>query len=316
MARKKTSIQKAERTAIFNAPSGVSYIDSAESLSIINRKYLKQSYVYGIESIEFAFAPSPAYDTVSLLVSTAGDTWPVHNGHTKGHALFNEMNQLVLEDNPSVEGKWAGYKVFLDADHRTQHIAVGNLIPANHLQGEWNYSDYVLPQHEVDPATGLPLAADQCQAHLIGGNVGAAPNFISIGLVEAYQESRSTVFADAPNVPAGFGTSFFNLLTDSGSQEPELAGVILLEGDNPPYDLQNYPGSAGNAATPSLTEFAVINAASPNGHITSFVAQCGLIKLETVAYLNGVPVDAPSLTVKVNYMQGSYKGFAAIPMGQ
>ena len=316
MARKTSSVQKAERTAIFLAPPGVSYIDSAESLSIINRKLFKQDRVYGIDSVEFAFAPSPAYDTVSLLVSTAGDTWSVHNGHTKGHALFNEMNRLVLADNPSIQGRWHGFKVYLDSAHRTKHIAAGNLIPVNHLQGEWNYSDYVLPQHEVDPATGLPLAADQCQAHLIGANVGAAPNFISIGLVNAYQESRATVFADDPNVPVGMATSFFNLLTDSGSQEPELAGVIQLEGDNPPYDLLNYPGGAVNANTPSLTEFAVINAASPNGHITPFVAQCGLIKIETVAYLNGAVVDAPSLTIKVNYMPGKYKGIAAIPMGQ
>lgn len=316
MARKTSSVQKAERTLIFEAPPGVNYIDSAESLSIVNRKYFKQDRVYGIDSMEFMFEPSPAYDTVTLEVRTAGDTWAVHNGHVKGHALFNEMNQLVLKDNPSIQGKWHGYKVYLDSAHRTKHIASGNLIPVNYLQGEWNYSDYVLPQHEVDPVTGNPLAADQCQAHLLGADVGAAPNFISIGLVNAYQESRATVFTGNPNVPAGLGTSFFNLLTDSGSQEPELADIINLEGDQPPYDLMNYPGGAVNANTPSLTEFANINAAAPNGHITPFVAQCGLIRVDTKAYLNGVEVTAPTLTIKVSYMPGKYKGIAAIPMGQ
>ena len=62
----------------------------------------------------------------------------------------------------------------------------------------------------------------------------------------AYADSRAAVNPDQPNVPAGMATSFFNLLTDSGSQEPELATVIEQEGDNPPYDLLNYPGGSAN----------------------------------------------------------------------
>jgi len=322
-ARAPAKIQKAQRSLTFRLPPGTSYIDLAQSLSIVNRKLYRQGYVYGIESVSFEYAdvnPASA-DVVRLEAFTAGDSWSVHNSHVKGHALWNQMNQLVLEDNPSVQGKWADYKVFLDAAHRAAFFAGGQQVPVDgddvaFLQGEWNYSDYVLPQHEVDPTTGVPLPADQCQAHILGANVGAAPNFLSIGLVQAYQESRSTVFLDAPNVPAGFGQSFFNLLTDSGSQEPELADVIRQENEDPPYDLDNYPGSALNADVPLLASRGVASVGNPSGILEPFVAQCGLIKFRNNAFLNGGVVTGPTLTVTINLMAGKYKGVAGMKMGQ
>ena len=327
MARKKSSkiakIAKAQRSLTFRLPPGTTYIDLAQSLSIVNRKLFRQGYVYGVESVSFEYAdvnPATA-DVVRLEAFTAGDTWSVHNSHVKGHALWNEMNQLILDDNPSVQGKWADYKVFLDAAHRTAFFAGGQPVPVDGddvpmLQGEWSYSRYVLPQHEVDPATGVPLPADETQAHILGANVGTAPNFLSVGLVQAYQESRATVFDDNPNVPAGFADSFFSLLTDQGSQEPELALVIQTEAEDPPYNLVNYPGSALNADQPLLAARGIASVGNPSGILEPFVAQCGLIKFRNNAFLNGAVVTGPTLTVTINLMAGKYKGVAGMKMGQ
>ena len=143
---------------------------------------------YGVESIEFFLPASTSVDLVRLTAATAGDTWSVHNAHVKGHALWNEMNQLVLDDNPSVRQTWADFKVFLDGSHRTSVTSgTGNLLPRDgdqnlYLAGEWDYSDYVMPQHEVDPVTGLPLAADQTQAHLVGPDITSPTvGFQSVG---------------------------------------------------------------------------------------------------------------------------------------
>ncbi len=325
MARKSRApakIQKAQRSLMFRLPDGLSYLDSAESLSKVNRKLFEQGMAYGIESVDFFFVPQAGVETVRVTAYTAGDTWSVHNSHVKGKALWHEMNQLVLEDNPSIEGKWADYKVFLNVAHRTQYIASGNLEPVDqaltaYAPGEWTYSNYVLPQHDVDPATGIPLAADECQAHLIGANLGTPGAFLSIGLVDAYEKSRATVSPNQPSVPAGMSDSFFNLLTDSGSQEPELADRIEAENDNAPYDRENYPGGAVNAASPVWSEFAVASAGSPNGILGSFVAQCGLVQFS----VNGVNAAGEGVSVsnvfaRVNFMPGKYKGIAAIPMGQ
>nr|AGA18396.1 hypothetical protein [uncultured marine virus] len=324
MARRKTSkkLEKCVRDIWYALPSGTSYVDIFKDLSVINRKLFRQGHVLGIQSIEFGYSANPATtDTVWLTAATAGESWPVHNSWVKGKALWNQMNELVLEDNPSVQGKWADFKVSLDAAHAAAGTSLEPLTSAGvaYNPGEWTMSTFVLPQHEVDPATGLPLAADETKSHLLGDDVLGVPPFghyQSIGLVKAYEESRATVNPDTPNVPAGMSSSFFNLLTDSGSQEPELADVIEYSNDNPPYDLDNYPGGDTQNPYPIQTEYAVASVGYPTGILSPFVAQCGLIKLTTQAYLDGVEVAAPLLFARVTVMAGNYKGVAAVPMGQ
>ncbi|AXH79578.1 MAG: hypothetical protein [Circular genetic element sp.] len=222
------------------------------------------------------------------------------------------MNELVLEDNPSIAGKWADYKVYLEPLHRT----ATNLTPLLITPGEWAYSTYTLPQHDVDPVTGQPLAADITRCHLIGTDVGVPGAFLSIGLVKAYQDTRATVFDNNPNVPAGFADSFFNLLTDSGSQEPELAGQIEFENDDPPYDLDNYPGAGVNGGLVPQ-HIQSVSVGQPDGHIGAFTAECGLLKVTVSAFsATGVVVPAPTMSMIVTLMPGKYKGVAAIKMGQ
>lgn len=298
----------------------IGYLDIAQQLSRTNRKLFSQQYVYGIEDVAFTFTPSPAYDAVRVTLSTAGDTYSVHNAWVKGKALWDQMNELVLDDNPSVAGTWSDYKVFLDNTHRILVGAGDNLDAVTSegiatLPGEWDYSVYVLPQHEVD-AAGNPKIADETFAHLLGANSGVYGAYVSIGLVKAYAMSRATVQPESPNIPVGFETSFFNLLTDSGSQEPELAGVIEDANDEPPYSATDYPGADINSIDPWVTSFAAATSMVPNGRLTGFLAQCGLVKVEVRAYLNGAIVEAPDVTMTFAIAPGMYRGVAAIPMGQ
>jgi len=329
-------ITKAQRDLAFvytqaDHLQGKAYIDTGQSLSIVNRKLFSQKKVYGIESIQYSFVPTytgvePDIDLLVCSVKTAGDTWSVHNAWVKGHALHTEMQALVLADNPSIKGKWAEFKVFLVSAHRNVVIGAappGNLVPVDGdgafvLQGEWDYSTFVMPQHDVDPVTGEPLVADETTAHLLGPNLLNAGDgtFMSAGLVEAYALSRATVQPEDPAVPPGMSTSFFNLLTDSGSQEPELAFVIEGENDEPPYDQLSYPGGGANAPVPWITKFDVANVNQPNGMIDGFLAQCGIIEIEFGGYKNGNSVAIPNIVVKLSVAPGMYKGVAAIDMGQ
>jgi len=329
-------ITKAQRELQFVIPAdlvtGTGFVDSGQSLSIVNRKLFSQKKVYGIEKIEFDFVPTYTagvldFDFIRVQVLTAGDTWSVHNAWVKGHALHTEMQALVLDDNPSIKGKWAEYKVFLSGEHRNSVNgagATGNLIPvdglmAPYLEGEWTYSRFVVPQHEIDLATGEPKPADETDVHLIGPNImagGATPEFISAGLVEAYALSRATVQPEDPAVPAGMSDSFFNQLTDSGSQEPELAQVIESENDEPPYDQTNYPGGATNAFYPVTTATQVANVNHPNAMVDGMLAQCGLLQFVVTAQKDGEFVATPELQLRVTYAPGMYKGVAAIDMGQ
>ena len=173
------------------------YIDVMRDLSRVNRRFYEQDCNVVLKGITFVYPQdATASDIFTLKAYSAGNTWAVQNAHVKGHALWNQMNQLVLEDNPSIAGKWHGFKVRLD-DH---HAAGNTLSPedgdeADYLAGEWEYSTYVLPQHDIDLTTGLPLPALERTAHLVGPDFGTR-----IGLVNAYQESRATVQDIDPSV--------------------------------------------------------------------------------------------------------------------
>lgn len=299
----------------------IGYLDVSEQLSKSNRKLFSQGYVYGLEDVNFLYTPSAAYDSVQVQLSTVGDTWSVHNAWTKAKALWEQMNELVLEDNPSIQGKWSDFKVFYDNTHRLLVQAGNNMNVVDSegvqtLGGEWLYSQYVLPQHAVDVATGDPLPADITYAHILGPDSGVAGAFYSVGLVNAYAESRATVFDNNPNVPAGMSDSFFNLLTDSGSQEPELSGVIEYANDDPPYDLLEYPGAGVNSVNGWISSLGAASSVVPMAQLPGFLAQCGLVKIVVKAFLNGVAVNAPDVTLTCSVAPGLYKGVAAIKMGQ
>jgi hypothetical protein len=315
----------------FKVPSGGgsaaderNYIDTARELSKINRRLYSQSRMYGYQGLTFIWRAAPTngagqtLTTIECTVKTAGNTWIVQNAYVKGHALWNQMQSLVLDDNPSVKGTWHDFKVLLThAQTNARSISVldgaGNPVTA----GEWIVSQFVLPQHEVDPTTGEPLAAVECTTALIG--VDSTSGSVR-SLVKAYQESRAVVSAPGPIVPAAFSDSFYTILTDSGSQEPELAQVIEDENDMPPYDRDNFPGGDTNSPVPIPVGFAAISQSEVDGRVGGFVAPCGLLEVTIVGRDqdgNQFPVaDMPEIELLLSVAPGSYKGVASIPMGQ
>ncbi len=294
-----------------------SYIDTAKELSKVNRRLYEQGRMYAYQGLTFIWKQNTAgLATIECTVRTAGNTWVVHNAHVKGEALWHEMQDLVLDDNPSVKGKWHDYKIRLSNQMIQDRILAAKDGAGNDYDpGGWDLSTYVMPQHEVDPATGEPLPADELTAALIGDDTASIRS-----LVKAYEESRSTVQSPMPNAPAGLADSFFSLLTDTGSQEPELADVIVDENDTPPYDLDEYPGSDTNAPVPVNVGYAAISAQEVDGRIGPFVAPCGLLEIELVGYdeagVQIATVDMPTIGLLLHVAPGMYKGVAAVPMGQ
>lgn len=312
--------------------AGLGYVDSFKSLSQVNRKLIRQGHQLAVGSVEFTYNADPnTVSVVEIRALTAGNTWVVHNAWVKGKALHDQMQELVLEDNPSLKGKWADFKIQLESamgSGNTLAALDGDLQPytgtGTSPDGEWNYSMYVLPQHDVNPATGEPLDALQYTAVLIGPDSNVAVGAIDgkRSLVKAYAESRSTVQQNDPNVPATVPTGFFNLLTDTGSQEPELADIIIDENDQPPYDYDQYPGADVIAPAPIIQSTGVASVGHPKGTLPGFMAECGLIKFEVRAWdQNGVQVAdlgavVGDVVLKVNYVPGTNRGLMMKRMGQ
>jgi len=303
-----------------------SYIDTAKQLSKVNRRLYAQGRMYAFQGLTFIWradgnVPAQATDlaTVEVSIGTAGNTWITHNSHVKGEALWHQMQELVLEDNPSIAGKWHDFKIQMSDQQivaRTLECRDGQGVL--YVDGEWDISSYVMPQHDVQlvgPGAGTPEPAVEFTAVLLGEDT-ATKRCLTL----AYQESRSTVSPDQPNVPAGMSDSFFNLLTDSGSQEPELALVIEDEGNNPPYSLDHYPGTVGNAVNPVIVGFGAISSAEVDGRVGGFVAPCGLVEITIKGFdATGTPVataDMPEIDILLHVSPGMYKGVASVPMGQ
>ena len=295
------------------------YVDLAKDLSKVNRRLMRQGYAYavgGVTIISEDTSTAASGVAIDFQLKTAGNTWITQNAWKKGYSLWRQMNKEVLDDNPSVEGKWAYYKVYLNenmaAANTLQNLdGAGVVYPAN----EWAVSTYVVSQHDVDPATGAVLPAEEWVAALVGPDDAAASRF---SLVKAYEDSRATVQDFAPNVPANLPTSFYLRLTDDGSQDPELAAVIEDANDQPPYSQTDgdYPGGSGFGNTGALTmqHRLIINQFQPNAHLGGFVANCGLIQL------NAKDIAQSSrdgeIEILIHLVPGNYHGVLAERMGQ
>ena len=324
MARKSRAMKKMQPAVPvlrykmdYNTTGVTRYIDLMKDMSKINRRLYRQGMqvaVGGItvisDGVDAATAP-----TLDFQVRTAGNTWVTQNAWTKGYSLWRQMNKEVLDDNPSVQGKWADYKIYLTEEQASANTldnlnGVGGTYPGN----EWAISTYVVPQHDVDPATGAVLPAEEWVAALVGPDDVPNKRF---SLVKAYEESRATVQDVAPNVPAALPNSFYLKLTDDGSQDPELAAVIEDANDQPPYSIidGNYPGGGGFTVGAALTlqHRTIINAYQPNAHIGGFVANCGLLQLNCQAISTS---KSGLIEILVHLVPGSYNGILAERMGQ
>ncbi len=298
---------------------GVSrFIDIASDLSRLNRKLFRQGYQYAIAGVT-VIDDVDVTSSLDVSISTAGNTWVTQNAWTKGRALWNEMNKEALEDNPSIQGTWADFKVAL-----TENQAAANTISAlNGAAGpflpgyEWAKSVYVLPQHDVDVvgATGTVKPAEEFTACLVGPDDMAGFVF---SLTNAYEESRATVQDfNSPNVPVALPDSFYLKLTDDGSQDPELAQVIVEANDQPPYAMSPgaYPGGAGYSTSEATTRVArgVKNDFTPTMTLPGFTVECGLLRIDA---LRPAGAASDNVRIQIHLMPGPYKGVMAVTMGQ
>jgi len=253
---------------------------------------------------------------LDVQIRTAGNTWITHNAWTKGCALWHQMQNEVLANNPSIKGKWHDYKVYL-TENQAYAITLRALDgsssawPTGTTGAEWDISTYVLPQHDVDPG-GFVKPAEEWVACLVGPDDKANKRF---SLVNAYEESRATVQPTAPNVPLAVPDSFFLKLMDDGSQDPELAEVIRDENEKPPYAMGvgEYPGGAGFSFDAALTTVArgVKNQFTPTMTLPGFTAECGLLYV-TAQRDEGTE----NCRLQIHLVPGNYRGVMATPMGQ
>lgn len=287
------------------------FVDLAKDLSLVNRRLYQQGREYFIKKITVTNRDNNGY----LQVSTAPSGWPVHQGWKMAKKLYDQMREghggapgsgLPTSMTPA---KWSDFKVYLSEAHRTSATTprpvdnAGNLVSV--ANSEWNHATFVSP----DAGTG----SDLFFVHLLGDHVGAAGARTSVGIVQAYEESRRTVQQDDTGDEIDTDSPWINLF-DDGTTLDEIANQLKIEGDLPPYDIEAYPGGAANMPAPLVQGLVAIvpystPGSSPSVVLGGFSAPCGLLELQTLA-----DSDSNTMSVIIELAQGDYKGIKAPSM--
>jgi len=301
--------------------SGVAFIDLSWAASILNRRAYKQGLRWYVSSMTI-YANGV---NRSVRVATLQNNWVTFQAWKKGKAMWDKMNDQVLDNEDGIQGRYHDFKIFMDRTHLVNYANNGvqddsgslgkTLLPVvyNPNSGapiwpsadnrEWNYSEYFIPQD------GGALPPVEASVTMNGGsNLATAAN--SVGLISGYALSRARPNIVDPNAPVSSGDSWMNALFDVGGNDLEIRDNLVDENDQAPYPIigdtsgqERYPGGESNLSglelvTPPITSSAGTDY-SGRTVIPGFAAPCGLIALKTDG----------SVTIQVELVPGFHRGY-------
>lgn len=318
MARKKSSyrtmkkLEPAVSTLSFLVPNGVSYVDLNLAMSIANRRFYSQQY-------------SPAVAGMTLYTNNPGifstfvlpETWVMANAYSKGKAMWDKMNDQVLDNEGDIKGRYSDFKILMDSaqlglsiqdtGNPTGQILTpvdenGNFTAADFSgavspRADWEYSQLTVPN---DPSSG---AVTDYYIHAVGPTTTA-----SKGLIEGYARSRSRPQSQDPNVPTTSG--WMTALFDVGEQLEELRNVIENDNDRPPYAIspeqtsnEFYPGGAQEFTGLQVHDSAIVSTTTIGGKtsIRGGLFQCGLLKFNNATGANA--------SLQIHMVPGTHRGY-------
>jgi len=316
-SRRKNSIAPAQRTLHYVVtPSSGAFdcvIDVAKDLSAVNRRLYRQGMQYYIQNIKIATGKGK----IVSIVSTAGDTWIVHNAWKKSFALWRDQQKLVSETMPSIHGKWADFKVTLwDGASTALTTIVGS---DNAAPDEWNHSNYVWDDDGTERTPTFTI-------------IGSTAPTSKIGMIQEYAISRARVAA-APTLDGDASDSIFLKGIHNDEAITDLVDLVEAENDTPPYDADEYVGGDTQSDEPMVQNINFASEYAPS-NTGGFTAECGLIRINGSSQLTATFPRASSgsgafddvhyleenldepLIVQLTVAPGPYKGVMASPMGQ
>jgi len=293
------------------------YIDLAKDLSAINRRLYRQGRRYHVKRISIVSSNTLGATThvdqseipgVSTFTQNAGrvtfatipESWISQKAWQRGFKAWQKMQKIALaEAGSDLRGTWNDFKVYMTADHATgtqlQPLDNGG----NGVKyGDWSYSDLITP----DGTT----STDEFYLTMLGDHNGGPGSRISVGLIKSYTEARAT-FSQRPTPETGHvdvNDPILNLF-DDGTQTDEVVAKMQTDGEDPPYDIDEFPGDDANMPKPLVVQQTTLGT-DGRATVGGFSAMCGLIEVETTS-----PIDDDVYSVLVELAPGSYRGIAA-----
>lgn len=339
MARRRRSVQTAEKTFVFDLNPGNendiavqnAYVDLGQIHSLVNRVSARQGYEYVVQSIEIGVQSGGAYQASIMRLP---EHWPCINAWEKTMRLWLEQQNDTADEAglESTVARYRDFKIHFDSEHVTAGFAA-NLLPAGFVTNdggstadayEWDASNVVIPNDAVVGTTTERFL------HMIGDDNGA----VSAGMIKAYAQSRSRPQVNDPNITAGVAGGLFGEMFDVGMDDDEIIENLQNQNDEPPYLIyrgvadEAYPGgsfqgaSYGTQLDGQFVDILAVNAGQNYNTDTcpGFVAPCGLVKIAYNA--SGVSLPNPAtpgsmpfgIWMKITLAPGEYKGLLAQSM--
>lgn len=273
------------------------FIDIGRALSIINRKFARQGVYYYVNSVEL-------YNNEDAFVDlhTLPDTWVTKNAWNRGFGIYQDMTRQVDTPRP----KYHDFKVLMStlqtADgSNTMDPDLYNINSANSSQApdEWDITKITTMHSDGG-------AADSFVLTMLGSDVGAAGNRVSVGLVKSYGNTR--VMPDPsgdPIVPSAMTSDALSNLFDASGDNAssEIMANLDTDNDETPYDHNMYIGSS-DAHMQHVARLATSAITGRVAKASGFCAPFGLICVDPQN-------TASAYRVVINLAQGTYHGVYA-----
>ncbi len=300
--------------------SGDGFIDLAQGLSLVNRRFYRQGMQYAAAGFTVQFSGAAAGN---VRIETLPTTWVCSNAWHKAFAVWKKQQDEAMADSgsESAVAKFRDFKIFMDTVH-VDAGAAANLLPtygdgsANFSPGEWDMSQVVFPNtDDTDPSTGPQLDAagnpidihpTEAYLHMVGVNNNGG---VSRGIIAGYASSRSYPQSPDPVEPGVEGTdNWMNRMFNVGNDNPIVVQNAVDHNDDLPYPQVDYPGGDTQAPGLQLHSAHAISSTTISNRFTipGCVIPCGLLK-----FTNDTGVNAQ---LQIHLVPGKYRGYLAEPM--
>lgn len=304
-------------TLDFKIDHGNGIVQIPRALSILNRKSYRAGYVYSVDYIEYI-----GHKDDVIKIGCLPCSYPLFAAFKLGFETWKEQRSNAIEETGIEPGKWSDFKPFYSlgqvvgpggggfTEYHPQGISDYslNLADLDRTGGEWNMAELIF--HDSGAAT--------TSMYLVGmlGDDDAALSYGS--LMDAYGDTRPATLSPDPLMPAVAQTSW---ITKTGEESAEMSedviNLIEDENDRPPYANQadtglapTYVGNGQSAPGGLLLDRSVTGTTG-----RSVTLNGGMIPLGYLIFNADMDNDQNVATLRVHCTRGSYKGVAALPMG-
>jgi len=253
------------------------YIDLAREISIAQRRMARQKQTFTVLGGYWK-----DQDASTAHFNTAPLTWVNKRAVNRGFRIWRKMIAKTLSNSDGAQtGKYNDFKVYLNRHQFTSNAlnavdAQGNIL--GDAVGEWDYSTLT----SEDPETGV--APDQFELMITGTTSTAGPgDHTRVGLVQSWFESRPEPKSDDPQMPAAASADPLANLFDAGDVDDDRLDIIMVEGDQAPYDENSAWGySTNNNEIADLQRVSSTqsSASNPIVPVHGFQALCGLVQVD------------------------------------